>query len=329
MPPSASREPPSESEVLGYHDTLSNWGRWGPDDQLGTLNLITPEVRTRAAALVQEGVTVSCAQDLVTFSQEGDMFGPVQRFMFMTGEGLGDEHRMTPPHPIPGVNMTRMAGAGEYMGMVFHGTNITHVDALSHMFWDKKTYNGGPAELVNAMMGATNLAVTGMKDGVVTRGVLIDMPALRGVDWLEAGTGVFPEDLEEAEARQGVQVSEGDAVLLRTGYARHKREVGPIPTHEGQAGWHVASLPWLHERGVSLIGCDTATDVVPSGYLECPIPVHAVGMVAMGLILIDNCDFEDLAATSERLGRYEFLFTLAPLRLQGGTGSPANPIATF
>ncbi len=195
--------PPSEADVLAFHEKLSNWGRWGPGDQLGTLNLITPDVRKRAAALVREGISVSCAQDLITVPQEGDIFGPVHRFMFMTGEGLGDEHRVQPPHPVPGVDMSRMAGAGEYIGMVFHGTNVTHVDALSHMFWDRKTYNGGPAELVNAMLGATNLAVTGMKDGIVTRGVLVDMPALRGVDWLGPGDGVFPEDLEAAEERYG------------------------------------------------------------------------------------------------------------------------------
>jgi kynurenine formamidase len=320
---------PTEEQILDYHGTLSNWGRWGPDDQLGTLNLITPEVRRRAAALVVEGITVSCAWDLSTMPQAGDMFGPVQRHMLMTGEGLADEHRVVPPHPVPGMDMSRQAGAAEYFGCVFHGVNITHVDALSHMFWDRRAYNGGPAELVNSMFGATNLAVTGMQAGVVTRGVLLDVPAARGVDWLEPGTGVFPEDLEAAEAAQGVRVEAGDAVLLRTGYARLKREVGPVPPHEGQAGWHAAALPWLHERGVSAIGCDTAQDVVPSGYLTIGLPVHAIGMVAMGLCLIDNCDLEELAATCARLARHEFLFTLAPLRLEGGTGSPANPIATF
>ena len=320
---------PPEDEVLGYFDTLSNWGRWGPDDQLGTLNLITPEVRRRAASLVTEGITVSCAWDLSPMPQVGDMFGPVQRHMVMSGEGLADEHRVMAPHPVPGIDMSRQAGAAEYFGCVFHGVNITHVDALSHMFWDRKSYNGKPAELVSTMFGATNLAVTGMQDGIVTRGILMDVPASRGVDWLEPGTGVFPEDLESAEAAHGVRVEEGDVVLLRTGYGRMKRERGPVPPHDGQAGWTGAALPWLHERGVSAIGADTAQDVVPSGYTQVGLPVHAVGMVAMGLCLIDNCDLEALSATCARLGRYEFHFTLAPLRLEGGTGSPANPIATF
>jgi len=320
---------PSEDEVLAYHDRLSNWGRWGADDQLGTLNLITPEVRRAAVALVREGVSVSCAWDLVTFPQEGDVFGPVQRHMLMTGEGLADAHRVQPPHPVPGVDTSRFAGAAEYIGCVFHGVNITHVDALSHVFWDRASYNGGPAELVNTMFGATNLAVTGMRDGILTRGVLVDVPAVRGVDWLEPGEGVYPEDLEAAEQAHGFTIGSGDAVLLRTGYGKRKRDVGPVPMHEGQAGWHVASLPWLHERGVAAIGADTAQDVVPSGYAQIALPVHIVGMVAMGLCLVDNCDLEELAATCARLGRHEFLFTLAPLRLDGGTGSPANPIATF
>jgi kynurenine formamidase len=168
-----------------------------------------------------------------------------------------------------------------------------------------------------------------MSEGIVSRGILVDVPAARGVDWLEPGDGVGPDDLDAAEAHHGVRVESGDVVLLRTGYGRRKREVGPIPMHEGQAGWHAAALPWLHERGVAAIGCDTAQDVVPSGYAQMPLPVHIVGMVAMGLCLIDNCDLEELAATCARLSRYEFLFTLAPLRLTGGTGSPANPLATF
>jgi kynurenine formamidase len=225
--------------------------------------------------------------------------------------------------------MSRSAGAVEYFGCVFHGTNVTHVDALSHVFWDRKSYNGRPAELVNAMFGATNLAVTGVRNGILTRGVLIDVAALRGVDWLQPGDGVFPEDLEAAEKRSGVRVSEGDAVLLRTGYGRRKRAAGALAPHEGQAGWHAACLPWLHERGVALIGCDTAQDAVPAGYSQVALPIHMVGIVAMGLWLVDACDLEDLAATCARLGRSEFCLSIAPLRIEGGTGSPVNPIASF
>lgn len=320
---------PTEAEVLSWFELLSNWERWGAVDQLGTLNLIDASQRRKAAALVLEGVSVSCAWDISTRPQIGDHFGPAQRHMLMTGEGLADEHRVVPPHPVPGVEMSRSAGAIEYFGCVFHGVNITHLDALSHVFWDRKSYNGKPAELVNAAFGATNLGVTGIGDGILTRGVLIDMPALRGVDWLEAGDAVFPEDLEAAETREGIRVSTGDVVLLRTGYAKRKREQGPLPPEKGQAGWHGACLPWLRERGVAAIGCDTAQDVVPSGYLQVALPIHSIGIVAMGLWLLDNCDLERVADTCARLRRWEFCFTVAPLRIEGGTGSPVNPLATF
>ncbi len=156
------------------------------------------------------------------------------------------------------------------------------------------------------------------------------MAATRDVRWLEPGEGVFPADLEAAEARQGVRVGPGDAVLLRTGYGRRQREQGPDETARvGRAGWHVACLPWLFERDVALIGCDTAQDVHPSGYPSMRSPMHAIGIVAMGLWLLDNCDLEPLASTCARLGRFEFFFQLAPLRLVGATGSPVNPLALF
>ena len=321
--------PATEAEVLRWFESLSNWGRWGDNDQLGTLNLIDASHRRKAAEMVVEGASVSCAWDISTNLQVGDHFGPPQRHMLMTGEGLADPHRVTQPHPVPGVDTSRAAGAVEYFGCVFHGVNITHLDALSHVFWDRKSYNGKPAELVNAVFGATNLAVTGIRDGIFTRGVLIDVPALRKVDWLEPGEAIFPEDLEAAEKAQGVRVSTGDVVLLRTGYARRKREHGAVPPQNGQAGWHAACLPWLHERGVAAIGCDTAQDVVPSGYAQVALPLHLIGIVAMGLWLFDNCDLEALAATCARLRRWEFCFTVAPLRIEGGTGSPVNPLAIF
>lgn len=317
---------PSQDEVLGYFESLSNWGRWGPDDELGTLNLIAAEHRRAAAATVTEGVTVSCALDLSPQPAPGQL-QPPQRHMLLTGEGLCDAHRVD--QPVPGAASERFHGASEFIGMVFHGADITHVDALSHIFWDKRMYNGAAPELVNVMHGATRQAVTVASAGVVTRGVLIDVAALRGVEALAGGEGVTPADLEAAEERQGVRVGRGDAVLLRTGFGSRRRDNDPELFADGAPGWHASCLPWLHEREVALIACDTATDVVPSGYDEPPLPVHAVGIVAMGLWLLDNCDLEELAATAARLGRWEFLFTLAPLRLVGATGSPVNPLATF
>jgi kynurenine formamidase len=313
--------PPSEAEVLGYFESLSNWGRWGPDDQLGTLNHITPAKRQAAAALVREGVTVSCAWDIETTPQPDHAFGTPQRWMLSSGQGLEDSE--------PVIKPGRMSGAMEFIGLVYHGYAVTHVDGLSHIFWDRRMYNGVPASKVTTPLGATHHAITAVRDGVLTRGVLLDIAAARGKDWLEAGEGVFPEDLAAAEARQGVTVGEGDVVLLRTGYGRKKREAGrdPLP-RVGHPGWHVACMPWLHERSVAMIGADTAQEVSPSGY-SIGIPVHAVGITAMGLWLIDNCNLEELAAACERFGRWEFMFMLSPLRITGGTGSPANPLAVF
>jgi kynurenine formamidase len=211
---------------------------------------------------------------------------------------------------------------------VFHGYSVTHLDALSHYFWDGTMYNGRPAAKVTSAQGATVHAMSALPDGVTTRGVLLDVARVREVRWLEPGEGVFPDDLEAAEQLAGVRVEAGDAVLLRTGYGARKHERGPDDVRAvGRAGWHAACLPWLHERDVALIGCDTAQDVHPSGYPSMRSPVHAIGIVAMGLWLLDNCDLEELAATCERLGRHEFQLQLAPLRIAGATGSPVNPIA--
>ncbi|TDW24205.1 cyclase family protein [Kribbella kalugense] len=321
---------PTEAEVLGYVESLSNWGRWGPEDQLGTLNLITPAVRRKAASLVRHGATVSLARELAPVAEPGDAFAPPQRYMLFTGEGLADEHRVR-QHPAGRESdSARVHGASEYIGMVFHGFNVTHVDALSHVFWDRRMYNGKPPELVNSLFGASSHAVTAAGDGIVTRGVLLDVAAARGVEWLEPGTGVTPVDLELAESRQGVQVREGDAVLLRTGHGLSRARLGPQdPNVHGQPGWHPAALPWLHERGAALIGCDAGVDVLPCDYPALSMPVHVIGIVTMGLWLVDNLDLEAAASTAERMRRWEFLFTLAPLRLTGGTGSPANPLAVF
>jgi kynurenine formamidase len=145
---------------------------------------------------------------------------------------------------------------------------------------------------------------------------------------LEPGQGVFPDDLEEAERRQGVRVRSGDAVLLRTGYGRVRHEGGAAAGFR-QAGWHASCLPWLQEREVALIGADTPQEVQPSGYEEVLMPVHAVGLVAMGLWLLDNCDLEACVTTAAELGQWDFHLAVAPVRFAGTSGSPVNPIATF
>lgn len=316
---------PSEPTVLAWFDELSNWGRWGPDDRLGTLNHVDQDVRRAALALPRVGEVVSCAWDIDSTPRPDQPFGAPHRHFLSTGEGLTDPERVGGPAP-------RGGGVAEWIGMVYHGYSITHLDGLSHMHWDGRLYNDVPAAAVTPGRGATELAITDLPAGIVTRGVLVDVAAALGRDWLDPGEPVVPEHLEAALDAQGTEVRRGDAVLLRTGYGRRLRERGPDDMSSGgssRAGWHAACLPWLHRREVAAIGADTAQDVVPSGYETMRNPVHLVGIVAMGLWLIDNCDLEPLAAACRRHRRWEFLLTVAPLRFSGATGSPVNPLATF
>lgn len=315
--------PPSEETVLGWFDQLSNWGRWGDDDRLGTLNHLTPEKRVSASRLVQEGLSVSCSWDIKTGRQPGATVES-QRYMLSTGLGLEDEGRRGL------MGQGRAGGAQEYIGMVFHGLDVTHLDSLAHLFWDGKMYGGAPASLVSDRQGALKHDVLAVSNGITTRGVLLDIARLRGVDVLEADDHVYPEDLEAAEEAAGVRLEAGDVLLMRTGEGGARiAQKKDYNANKPRSGYQAACLPWLHERGVSLIGSDVAQDPTPAGYRTVHMPVHMVGIVAMGLWLLDNCQLEDLAATCARLGRWEFQFALAPIRFQGVTGSPTNPLAIF
>ncbi len=308
-----TRRLPTEAEVIGYMDSLSNWGRWGPDDVLGTLNLITPEKRRQAAGLVREGISVTCARPIIPELAEDLTSIPPLHYMMNTGECAPEEG----PH-----------AASDFLGIAPHGLTITHLDTPSHQFWNGKMYNGKPASLVTAQGKATVGGIDNVKEGVLTRGVLLDITQVKGKEWLEAGEGVFPEDLEAAEAAQGVRLGEGDALLLRLGWYKRRMQMGPPPPPD-RPGLHAASMPWLHQRGVSMIISDASHDVMPSGYPTLVMPVHRVGIVGMGLWLLDAANFEELLPVCQRLNRWEFMFTVAPLRWTNATGCPVNPLATF
>jgi len=308
----------------GEHwQALSNWGRWGPDDELGTLNFITPEKRRHAASLVVSGVTISCG----LLTEAGPQPGtdqPYQRYMHLTGEGWNDPHRVARKTRQKMNGIDKHAGASEFVGLNYHGLYITHLDALSHVFWDGRLYNDRPSELVNVAHGATVLDVTTMKDGVVSRGVLFDVPRHRGVEWLEPGERVTVQELEAIERETGVTVSSGDIILLRTGTGLRRREHGIDP--QSMPGWDPACALWFRDREVALIGADSANDAVPA-VVNLGAPLHAVAIPLMGLTLLDNCDLERLSEHCARTGRNEFMFIVAPLTLDGMTGSPVNPIA--
>ena len=293
-------------DVLALHETLSNWGRWGDEDQLGALNLITPEVTAAATATVRTGRTVSCARALNTQAAV-DNPTPVAHHMIGTfTEGWG----------------------ADYVALAPHGFATSHIDALSHVFHDGKLFNGYGAETVTAH-GATRLGIHQLHAGIVTRGVLLDIPALRGVDALAPGEPVFPDDLEAAETRAGLQVRAGDVLFVRTGRWRWRDEHGPWDLASRAAGLDAACLPWLRARDVAALGSDGVSDVMPSRVDGVPMPIHTVAIVALGLHLMDNLDFDALAASCAEERRWEFLLAVAPLVLRRGTASPVNPIAVF
>ncbi len=311
---------PTETDVIGYLKTLSNWGRWGAEDELGTLNLITPAKRLAAARLVRDGVPVTCARPIVADITADTTF-QVMRFMVDSGEG---RDTASPER------LLARRGAGEFIGMVFHGYTVTHVDTPAHFFWGGTIYNGRSCNLVTSREGATVEAVELLHDGVVSRGVLLDVARTRGVAWLERGEGVMPEDLDAAERASGVRVEPGDILLVRTGNYGRRLAQGPVhPLQAGSPGPHAALAPWLRERGVAMWGSDTHNDVAPTPYPGIGHPFHIVALVGLGLWLIDNMNLEDLARACAERSRWEFLLTIAPLRLRNVTGSPVNPIALF
>ena len=310
---------PTEQEVLGYFESLSNWGRWGDDDQLGAPNLITPAKTKAALATVQEGLTISLSRT-VSFEATVDSPNPPVHFMTESGEGwAGGDKVSARPYAV----------AMDYFGMVFHGVTITHVDSLSHFFWEGKTYNGKPAHLVSTSMGATVGSVEEAKNGIVTRAVLVDVPLVRGVDWVERGEGVMPDDILRAEAQCGFQVEEGDLLLIRTGQLHRRNVEGPVDRSQGSTACQAACLPLFHQRGIAMLGSDTGNDVNPSQYAKVPSPIHQVGITAMGLWILDNANLEEAAEACRQRNRWEFLVSIGPLRLHHATGSRVNPIAVF
>jgi kynurenine formamidase len=294
------------ADVLAFHETLSNWGRWGDDDQLGALNVITPAVTATAAATVRTGRTVSCARPLDTVSS-ADNPSPVAHHMTGTAtEGMG----------------------ADYFAISPHGFATSHIDALCHIFHEGKIFNGYSAETVTAH-GATKLGIHRLRDGIVTRGVLLDIPALRGVDALEPGEPIFPEDLEAAETKAGLTVRPGDALLVRTGRWQWRRTHGAWDAGSLAAGLDASCLPWLRERDVATLGSDCVSDVLPSRVDGVGMPIHTIVIAAMGVHLMDNLDLDTLGAACAEETRWEFLLTVAPLVLRRGTASPVNPIALF
>src|ERR1043165_5370153 len=286
---------------------VSNWGRWGKDDQLGALNLVTPAKRTAALKLVKEGVSVSLARD-VEKEQSSDNGSPFV-------------HKMD----RAGTNNTGFSCADTY-SVSYHGMAHTHIDSLCHMFYEGRMFNGFAQTNVLGD-GAHKLGVQNLKNGILTRGLLVDVPLLRNAGFLEPGAPIYPDELDAWEKKTGIKVAAGDVLLIRTGRWARRASVGPW---NGKfAGLHGSCAKWMKQRDIAVVGSDAASDVLPSGVEGVAMPIHQLTLIAMGVWIVDNCDLERLSQVAKEQNRWEFLLFVAPLAVNGGTGSPVNPIATF
>jgi kynurenine formamidase len=304
---------PATDELDAMFASLTNWSRWGTDDQRGALNFLTDAHRVVATRLVETGESLSLAHDLATEPMP-EHPNPVQHHMLASGDARDS-------NGIPGYEAAR-----DHLALDVHGLWTTHVDALSHMFVRGQMYGGRPASEVRSDGARSNTVLT-LADGVVGRGVLLDISRALGRPYLDTGEVVTVADLEAAEVAQGVCVGTGDILLVAWGREARKRA-----THgfDGFSGLHSECLPWLADRQVAVLGSDGISDPMPFvGTPGWPFPVHQIGIVAMGLHLVDNVRLGPLAARCAELGRWEFLFTMAPLRIPKGTGCPVNPVAVL
>jgi kynurenine formamidase len=293
---------------------VCNWGRWGPDDELGTLNYITPDHVRAASALVRLGCSVSLSVPINTVVAKDDPRPAI--------------HYMVRTFDIPSPR-GQTQSAADFLASEVHGNRQTHMDALCHQAYKGKLYNGKSTDSVTSK-GSTTLDIMSYTHGIVGRGVLLDLPRRRRVKWLEPGEAVTREDLEACEEAQGVSLREGDIFLFRTGHHRRRLELGPWDSShegEGRAGLHATTMLLLHERKVAAFLPDGDGEVVPGCVEGVGSPVHALQITAMGMACADNLQFEDLIEKCEQQGRWEFMVVAAPLRLPSGTGSLFNPVA--
>ncbi len=299
----AARFPRNADEFDTMFQQVKNWGRWGKDDQLGAANLITDAKRKEALDLAKLGLAVSLAHPPLK-DPAPDNASPFNHTM------------------LRGLNM-------DSYSVSYHGYAHSHLDSLCHILYKNQTYNGYAREEVLTEKGCAKLGIENLKNGIVTRGILIDIPRLRGVEYLEPGTPVFVEDLEAWEKKARVKVSAGDAIFLRTGRWARREKIGPWPVGSNAAGYHASVAPWLKARGVAFLGSDAGQEVTPSLVEGVSLPVHTLAITALGIDIFDNQDLEAVAATAAKLNRWEFLLTVAPVPVTGGTGFPVNALAIF
>ena len=306
----------TKHDMRQLFESVSNWGRWGADDERGTLNYLTADKVAAAARLVRSGTQISCARNFpVQPSPENP--NPALHHMVMGGDDPC-------AHGVPGLQCSL-----DFIGIAYHGLASSHIDALCHVFVEGKMYNGIDAREVRST-GARRNSIMCARDGIAGRGVLLDIPKLRGAPFIAPNEPVTAQELLAAERAQDTSINEGDILLVYVGRDAHRERHPPQGGgYPSLAGLAPDCIPLLHERKIAVLGADGVNDPSPAAQPveDWPIPVHMCGLVAMGLHLLDNLYLADLADACAAASRWEFFVTLAPLRIERGTGSPVNPIA--
>jgi len=299
---------------------LSNWGRWGADDELGTLNLVTAEKRLEAARCVATGETISLALEL----RAGVPQAP-------RSPRLNPQHLMTETGTDAAARDRASGYSDDVLTMSVHAA--THWDALAHVFHRGRMYNDRPCTEVTSA-GANANSIVPVARRMATRGVLVDVARHHRVDALAADHEVTVAELEAALDGQRVELRAGDALLVRTGqlgriaaaqaWSEYTESGDRLPLEPGIGA---DCLPWLREHDVAAVACDNwAVEHLGAGNPG-RLPVHEVGIVHMGLLLGENFELDELAAACAADGRYDFLLAAAPLPVLGGVGGAVNPVA--
>ena len=323
FPPDPSTQEPAHrvtiEQVNAWESELSNWGRWGKDDERGSWNLVTPQKTLEAMRLVEDGVYVSLAH-FASLQKAADNFnfGPTRHYMSNVDPRTG-----------------AVRGALDNVEYGIHDGTNSHLDALCHYALPRDgkavIFNGHPQNLDRK--GCKLSAIDRMGPGIITRGILVDLPLLKGVPYLEPGTPIYPEDLEAWEKFSGIKIGSGDAVFIRVGRWARREARGPWNAAREAAGLHASVVPWLKQRDIALLGSDAVNDVQPSGIVgqgeAAARPVHTLAIAVLGVPLVDNGYFEDAAREAAARKRWEFLTTVQLTRLEGGTASNFNALAVF